>query len=297
MTASVDVQDAVDKYNYTKTITNQRSLTDIKNIFYFKTKQASVNKYTASRVPIETMDIGILAAPTGGFKSNIISTPLRYNNLTETYNDGSSIQQYDIKHSYTFDGTDIYHVIDITPKNIIKSGCFPLDAIATTPSGKKRCEDLVIGEHVLVDHKGTFEPILFFGHRENYETAFVELTLANGNKMSATPLHYIFSYNNKKKTLIAIQDVKMGDFVKYNGKRVKVSEIAMVRKKGFVSPMTKSCEMVIDGVQASCCTDKYTLAVLKPLVDAVDALGITVPLQVVDPIRDLGNAAIKKFNL
>ena len=175
--------------------------------------------------------------------------------------------------------------------------CFSFDAIATTPTGKKRCEDLVIGEHVLVDHKGTFEPILFFGHRENYETQFVESTLANGNKMSATPQHYIFSYNNKKKSMIPIQDVTMGDFVKYNGRRIKVAEIAIVRKKGIVSPMTKSCEIVIDGVQASCCTDKYTLAALKPLIDAVDALGITVPLQVVDPIRDIGNMAIQKFNL
>jgi hypothetical protein len=177
------------------------------------------------------------------------------------------------------------------------ASCFPFDAVVTTPTGKKSCEDLVLGEQVLVDHKGTFEPILFFGHRENYETLFVELTLANGNKMSATPQHYIFSYNNKKKTLIPIQDVRTGDFVKYNGKRIKIAEIAMIRKKGIVSPMTKSCEIVIDGVQASCCTDKYTLTVLKPLVDAVDALGITVPLQVVDPIRDIGNIAIKKFHL
>jgi len=92
--------------------------------------------------------------------------------------------------------------------------------------------------------------------------------------------------------MIPIQKVKCGDFVKYNGKRVKVEQISILQKKGFVSPMTKSCEIIIDGVQASCCTDKYTLAVLKPIVDVVDTLGITVPLQMVDPIRDAANSVI-----
>jgi hypothetical protein len=174
----------------------------------------------------------------------------------------------------------------------IEYNCFAFDSLAITPTGEKRCGDLVLGEKVLVDHKGTFEPILFFGHRENQEALFVELLLKNGKSMSATPQHYIFVYNQRKKTMIPIQNVKIGDFVKYNGKRVKVEQISILQKKGFVSPMTKSCEIIIDGVQASCCTDKYTLAVLKPLVDAVDALGITIPLQVVDQIRDAANLVI-----
>jgi hypothetical protein len=195
------------------------------------------------------------------------------------------LQQFnkDTNNSFTVNGT-------VKEKEVKeKKTCFPFDAIATTSQGKKRCGDLIVGDHVLVDHKGTFEPILFFGHRENEQALFVELLLKNGKSMSASPQHYIFTFNNRNKKIVPIKDVVIGDYVKYNGKRVKVEQISSKQKKGFVSPMTKSCEIIIDGVQASCCTDKYTLVVLKPLVDVVDALGITVPLQVVDPIRNAAN--------
>ncbi len=180
---------------------------------------------------------------------------------------------------------------------LISCTCFPFDAIATTLTGKKRCEDLVVGEHVLVDHKGTFEPILFFGHRENQETLFVELTLENGKTMSASPLHYIFSYNNGKKTMVFMKDIVNGDYVKYMGKRVKVSDISYMNKKGFVSPHTKSHEIVINGVQASCYASEKFVFANNVAVNVADSLGVTIPLQLIDPIREIGSAVINKFNL
>jgi hypothetical protein len=178
-----------------------------------------------------------------------------------------------------------------------KPKCFPFDAIVQTPTGKKRCGDLVLGELVLVDHKGTFEPILFFGHIENYETLFVELTLANGKKMSATPQHYIFTYNNRIKKMVHIKDVVKGDFVRYNGKRLKVADSVMIHKQGFISPHTKSGEIVIDGVHSSCYATEEFMFINNVAVNIVDALGITIPLQIVVPIRDLVNIAIRKSNL
>jgi hypothetical protein len=175
--------------------------------------------------------------------------------------------------------------------------CFPFDAIATTPTGKKRCEDLVLGELVLVDHKGTFEPILFFAHREEFESLNVELTLANGKTMSATPQHYIFTFNDRKKEMVFMKDIVKGDFVKYNGKRVKVADTIFVNKRGIVAPMTKSGEIVIDGVQASCYAIEKFLVHAKVAVNIVDSLGITIPQFVVDPIRDTAILAIDKFNL
>jgi hypothetical protein len=164
--------------------------------------------------------------------------------------------------------------------------CFPFDAIVTTPSGKKRCGDLIVGDYVMVDHKGTFEPILFFGHREDKETLFTELILVNGKKMSATPQHYIYIYNNRKKKMVHIKDIVIGDYVKYYGKRIKVAETKIVTKRGFVSPHTKSHDIVIDGVQASCYAVEEFIIINNIAVNVVDALGITIPLQLSEMIRN-----------
>jgi hypothetical protein len=184
--------------------------------------------------------------------------------------------------SLTKDGGGIINGLPLYKWN--DSSCFPFDAIAKTHTGKKRCEDLVLGENVLVDHKGTFEPILFFSHRADHSSLYVELSLENGKKMSATPQHYIFTFNNRIKKLVFMKDIVKGDFVKYNGKRVKVADINFVNKRGIIAPMTKSGEIVIDGVQASCYGVEKFFLNAKVAVNVVDELGITIPQFITDPL-------------
>ena len=73
--------------------------------------------------------------------------------------------------------------------------------------------------------------------------------------------------------MVHIKDVVIGDYVKYNGKLVKVAETNFVTKKGFISPHTKSHEIIIDGVQASCYAVEEFIVINNIAVNVVDALG------------------------
>ncbi len=85
--------------------------------------------------------------------------------------------------------------------------------------------------------------------------------------------------------MVLMKDVVKGDFVKYNGKRVKLAELNHINKQGFIGPKTKSLEIVIDGVQASCHAVEKFIVFNKVAVNVVDALGITIPQFIVDPVK------------
>jgi hypothetical protein len=172
------------------------------------------------------------------------------------------------------------------------STCFSFNSIATTRKGDKKCKDLVLGEEVLVGYKNKqpiFEPILLFGHKVDCESLFVELTLANGKKMSATPEHFVYTYNNKQRKLVHIKDIVDGDIVKYKGKKINVTGRAFASKRGIISPHTKSGQIVIDGVQASCYATEEFMFINNIAMNTFDALGVNIPQFIVDPVVNVGN--------
>lgn len=87
--------------------------------------------------------------------------------------------------------------------------------------------------------------------------------------------------------MVFMKDIVKGDFVKYNGKRVKVIDINFANKRGIIAPMTKSGEIVIDGVQASCYGVEKFFLNAKVAVNIVDELGITIPQFITDPLVDI----------
>ena len=64
-------------------------------------------------------------------------------------------------------------------------------------------------------------------------------------------------------------------------------ETNFVTKKGFISPHTKSHEIIINGVQASCYAVEDFIVINNIAVNVVDALGITIPMPVIDVLRKI----------
>jgi hypothetical protein len=180
-------------------------------------------------------------------------------------------------------------------KEVKSLGCFPYNAIAKTSLGYKMCCDLVIGDKVLsgyVNGKPFFEPILFFGHKEDILCLFIELTIENKKKISATDSHYIYRYNNHNKELVRFKDIKPGDYIKYKNKRIKVSSSNTNIERGIVSPFTQSCKIVINDIQASCITDDITKSTVHPIIKILNTTGFKPSEFMIEQLRNSVNKIV-----
>lgn len=235
------------------------------------------------------------ADPTPNFSVRVINGKIYYINLITSYKYAKEkihVNQLQIRENS--ECNDQYFYLPFS------STCFSFSSIATTRKGDKKCKDLVLGEEVLVGYKNKqpiFEPILLFGHKVDCESLFVELTLANGKKMSATPQHFVYTYNNKQRKLVHIKDIVDGDIVKYKGKKINVTGRGFASKRGIISPHTKSGKIVIDGVQASCYATEEFMFINNIAMNTFDALGVTIPQFIVDPVVNVGNILTKKPTL
>lgn len=170
-------------------------------------------------------------------------------------------------------------------------GCFPYNAIVKTPKGYKTCSDLSIGDYVLTGYKNNkrvYEPILFFGHREYADYLGIEIVMENNKSVCATGSHCIYIYNESKE-LVRFSDVRIGDYVKYKNVRVKVTKINQIVQQGVISPLTKSCKIVVNHVQASCITDELTKQSIYTILKMLDATGYRPSTNVAEPIRFYAN--------
>ncbi|CAI5455487.1 unnamed protein product [Caenorhabditis angaria] len=149
--------------------------------------------------------------------------------------------------------------------------CFSLDTWVTTPTGKKRMDDLDIGDYVLTaSQKSTFfAPIILWIHREP-ETLhqFITIMTTYGKTLRMTRKHFIFRNKCGEKfdryidTLPADGEAVFADQLKVDDcvvvltrgrfEQQKIQEIFTVVRKGIYSPLTSNGRIIVNDMLASC---------------------------------------------
>ena len=122
--------------------------------------------------------------------------------------------------------------------------CFPGEAMVQVRNkGATRMSDLQLGDDILVDHNGNFEPVYSFGHRS--ETEVAEYFLLYPSMLEVSSDHMVFV---ETKGAIPASMVQVGD--KLVG-GAPVSTITRVTRRGVFAPFTPSGTIVVNGVLAS----------------------------------------------
>lgn len=162
------------------------------------------------------------------------------------------------------------------------STCFPADATVTLDSGAViAMSELTVGDRVLVGD-GSFSEVLLFTHSNAVVPAwFLRLETQSGRVLVLTKGHYLLVND-----LVARADtISVGDTVNVavlSSHRYKVQHDRIVDVKrwlglGLYNPQTRSGDIVVDGIVASC----YTEAVSPVIAHAMLA-----------PVRGLANFGV-----
>ncbi|CAG0903152.1 unnamed protein product [Darwinula stevensoni] len=150
-------------------------------------------------------------------------------------------------------------------------GCFPADSTVVTKTGRKRLEDLQVGEEVLVMEDGgklAFGSVLLFLDRdEGAAGEFVTLRTARGNSIALTPSHLVYSVPaaanaanaTEASTVRFAGDVEVGDAVLVRSTRDptqvetdRVVQIGRETRRGVFAPLTDRGTILVDDAVASC---------------------------------------------
>jgi len=141
-------------------------------------------------------------------------------------------------------------------------GCFPNNALVSTPTGTKRMYELRIGDSVLAarhDGSSFFDEIYLFGHRDStIMSQFVKIDTASGHSLSLTPDHQLLISSDQagalKETPAAA--VKVGDFVRIVNSQgsflTAITAASLVKDQGLWNPYTLSGTIIVNDVAASC---------------------------------------------
>lgn len=151
--------------------------------------------------------------------------------------------------------------------------CFPASARVTTREGKKRMNELVIGDEVLVK-SGVYSPVFMFTHRTGSVRYMFLKVSTESLSITLTRGHYL--YVNGK--LAMAESVRVGDTViEWDGGDGKVTKVERLWDNGLYNPQTISGDIVVDGIVASCYTvrvePEIAHALLAPLRWAFWAIG------------------------
>lgn len=149
--------------------------------------------------------------------------------------------------------------------------CFSLDTWVTTPNGKKRMDQIDIGDYVLTAslEKTYFTPITLWIHREPEKVQeFLTIMTEYGKTLRMTARHFMYrnkcgnSYQQYIKILphdaeaIFAEDLKVGDcvVVMYRGKfrQQKIESITKNIRTGIYSPLTNNGRIIVNDMLASC---------------------------------------------
>lgn len=122
-------------------------------------------------------------------------------------------------------------------------------------AGATRVGDLKIGDAVLTGD-GSYSEVYSFAHFAPNELAkYLQIKAQTMDKpLEISEPHMIFKYDeeSKKKTLVAAKDIKVGDaLVTGQHAPVVVKSIRSVTRNGAYNPLTKSGDVVVNGVVAS----------------------------------------------
>ncbi|CAF1049824.1 unnamed protein product [Adineta ricciae] len=138
--------------------------------------------------------------------------------------------------------------------------CFSGSSLLTLPDGShKSLADIQIGEHVLVNHHHTYEPISSFIHAKRdgvFSFLAIRVQSTKSNQTSTihiSPNHLIFDYDSGKAKFAG--KLHVGDrlqFVDHNEiVPATIMDIKLTKQEGYYAPLTASGKIVIDGVIAS----------------------------------------------
>ncbi|CAO4384036.1 unnamed protein product [Caenorhabditis nigoni] len=150
--------------------------------------------------------------------------------------------------------------------------CFSLDTWVTTPSGKKRMDQIDIGDYVLTAglDETYFTPITLWIHREPERVQeFLTIMTEYGKTLRMTARHFMYrnkcgtdSYQKYIKILphdaeaIFAEDLRVGDcvVVMYRGKfhQQKIESITKNIRTGIYSPLTNNGRIIVNDMLSSC---------------------------------------------
>ncbi|CAJ0610571.1 unnamed protein product [Cylicocyclus nassatus] len=155
-----------------------------------------------------------------------------------------------------------------------QSYCFSTDTWVTTPAGKKRMDDLKVGDFVLTADLTTayYAPISFWIHRApNVTTKFVTIMTDYGKMLALSGRHFIFRnkcqelYNDRVNLLpsnseaVYAEQLKVGDCVyllyKDSFRLQKLQHISVTERRGIYSPLTSNGRIIVNDMLASCYSD------------------------------------------
>ena len=138
--------------------------------------------------------------------------------------------------------------------------CFSGSSLLTLPDGShKSLADIQIGEHVLVDHQHTYEPLLSFIHAKHdgvFSFLAIQVQSTKSNRTSTihiSPNHLIFDYDSSKAKFAG--KLHVGDRLQFVDHDeivpATIMDIKLTKQEGYYAPLTASGKIVIDGIVAS----------------------------------------------
>ncbi|KAH7725885.1 CBN-WRT-1 protein [Aphelenchoides avenae] len=140
--------------------------------------------------------------------------------------------------------------------------CFTADTLVNTPSGKKRMDQLAVGDRVESPEGNTtsFSLVTSFIHRlPTIMAQFIRLETDNGTVLKLSPLHFIHRSRcgSHRVEEVHAEMIREGDClyekVEDGGyKQTPVIYVRIVEEVGAYSPMTESGNIVVNGIMASC---------------------------------------------
>ncbi|CAJ0565638.1 unnamed protein product, partial [Mesorhabditis spiculigera] len=142
--------------------------------------------------------------------------------------------------------------------------CFTGDTLVETSSGFKRMDELRVGEQVLTAEQNTttFTRVDSWLHRLPSTTAyFVQLRTQDEKTLKLTPQHFIYRVDCSGLTfateMIFAEMLKTGDCVYAIGADravhpTRIVHLEVVEEKGVYAPMTRSGDIFVNGIYASC---------------------------------------------
>jgi len=135
--------------------------------------------------------------------------------------------------------------------------------VLTKNKGTVKMTDLQLGDEILVDESGVFEPIYSFGHRDRLSLGeFLQIS-TDKNVLDPLELSETHMVSAGRRFLPASM-VQIGDkLTMAGGEEARVTSIKKVVQKGLYAPFTSSGTLFVNGVKASSYVSFQDSEVLK----------------------------------
>ncbi len=135
--------------------------------------------------------------------------------------------------------------------------CFHADSIVELKSGiKMSLNNLKYGDYVLSHFKNgrkIYSPVISFsGWDLESIGSSIEITTDNKHRLIVSDTHLIYSYSLDK--YVKACELKIDDYVLINSEPKKITMLSQGAHSGWISPLTKSGKIYVNGFATSCHT-------------------------------------------